>query len=179
MKIDSKLCKMLNNQANHERFNETFYLAAAAYFDSLDLEGMSSYFILHAEEEKSHFQRFYNYINENGGNVEITGIEDPKELINFKSVTDVFIKAVQAEELTSRKIRELNTYADSINDYRAMKFINTFEDEQQEEEDLWNYNLSRAKLCEKDMAALIKFDEEMALRKICGAKKQINRKHNG
>lgn len=176
MKIDKKLEQMLNDQANHERYNETFYLACAAYFDSLDLEGMSSYFILHAAEEKTHFERFYDYIVENGGTVKITGIDDPGKLADFKSITDVFVKAVAAEELTSKKVRELNNYAHSINDYRARRFINEFELEQQEEEDLWNYNLSRAKLCENDKAALLKFDCEMAMRRQYGVKKATDKK---
>lgn len=171
MKLDKKLEQMLNDQMNHERFNETFYLAGAAYFDCVDMEGMSSYFKLHAMEEKTHFERFYDYIDENGGCIKITGIDDPSKLTEFKSVGDVFLKALAAEELTSKKIRDVNNYAVSINDRRACRFLDTFEDEQQEEEDLWTYNLSRAQLCEKDPAALIKFDEEMAYRKMCGAKK--------
>lgn len=171
MKLDKKLEKMLNDQANHERFNETIYLAGAAYLDSLDLEGMSSYFKLHAAEEKTHFERFYDYINDNGGKVTITGIEDPGSLCQFKSIVDLFEKAVATEELTSKKIRELNKHAHKIEDYRAINFINTFEKEQEEEEDLWNYNLSRVRLAAKDPAALIKFDCEMSQRKKTGAKK--------
>lgn len=176
MKLDKKLENMLNEQANHERFNETFYLAGAAYFDSLDLEGMSSFFKLHAEEEKTHFVSFYNYINDNGGNVKITGIEDPGKLAEFKSIQDVFEKSVAAEELTSTRIRELNKYAESIGDFRARKFINEFEDEQQEEEDLWNYWLTRAKLVGQDPSALLKLDEEMGLRLQHGIKKPTDRR---
>ena len=176
MKLDKKLEKMLNEHMNHERFNETFYLAGAAYFDSQNLEGMSSYFKLHAAEEKTHFERFYNYIDENGGTCIITGIEDPGDLGNFKSIQDVFEKAVAAEELTSKRIREINKYAYSINDFRARRFLNEFELEQQEEEDLWDYNLSRAKVVGKDPAALLKFDCEMAMRRQYGIKKGTDKR---
>lgn len=178
MKLDKKLEKMLNDHMNHERFNETFYLAGAAYFDSQNLEGMSSYFKLHAAEEKTHFERFYNFIDENGGTCIITGIEDLGDLSSFKSICDVFDKAVAAEELTSKRIREINKYAHDIGDFRARTFLNSFEQEQQEEEDLWDYNLSRAKLAEKDPAALIKFDCEMSLRRQFGVKKGTDVKPN-
>ena len=178
MLIDKKLEQMLNNHMNHERFNETFYLAGAAYFDSMDLEGMSSYFKLHAAEEKTHFERFYNYIDENGGTCNITGIEDLSKLNKFKTIEDVFEKAVAAEDLTSRKIREINNYANKINDFRARKFLDEFEYEQQEEEDLWNYNLSRAKIASKDPAALLKFDYEMSMRRQYGLKKGTDKKEN-
>lgn len=176
MKLDKKLEKMLNEHMNHERFNETFYLAGAAYLDFLELEGMSSYFKLHAAEEKTHFERFYDYIEENGGRCIITGIEDPAKLGDFKSVQDVFEKAVAAEELTSKRIREINDYAHEINDFRARTFLNTFELEQQEEEDLWNYNLARAKIVKDDPAALLKFDCEMAMRRQCGVKKGTDKR---
>ena len=178
MLIDKKLEQMLNNHMNHERFNETFYLAGAAYFDSMDLEGMSSYFKLHAAEEKTHFERFYNYIDENGGTCNITGIEDLSKLNKFKSIEDVFEKAVAAEDLTSRKIREINNYANKINDFRARKFLDEFEYEQQEEEDLWNYNLSRAKIASKDPAALLKFDYEMSMRRQYGIKKGTDKRES-
>lgn len=176
MKMDKKLEQMLNDQMNHERFNETIYLAGAAYFDSLDLEGISSYLKIHAAEEKTHFERFYDYINDNGGTCVITGIEDPGDVAKFKSTVDFFEKAVATEEITSNKVRDLNKYADKIGDYRARDFINTFELEQQEEEDLWNYNLSRAKIAEKDPAALLKFDCDMGLRRQKGLKKPTDKK---
>ena len=176
MKMDKKLEEMLVDHMNHERFNETFYLAGAAYFDSLDLEGMSSYFKLHAAEEKTHFERFYDYIEENGGRCIITGIEDPAKLGEFKSVQDVFEKSVAAEEITSDRIREMNDYAHKIGDFRAIRFLDTFELEQQEEEDLWIYNLNRAKIVGKDPAALLKFDCEMAMRRQYGIKKGTDKK---
>ncbi len=178
MKLDKKLEQMLNDHMNHERFNETFYLAGAAYFDSMDLEGMSSYFKLHAAEEKTHFERFYNYIDENGGTCIITGIEDPSKLGKFKSIEDVFEKAVAAEDLTSKRIREINNYANEIDDFRARKFLDEFEYEQQEEEDLWNYNLSRAKIASKDPAALLKFDHEMSMRRQYGIKKGTDKREH-
>ena len=55
-------------------------------------------------------------------------------------------------------------------------FSKTFELEQQEEEDLWIYNLNRAKIVGKDPAALLKFDCEMAMRRQYGIKKGTNKR---
>ena len=53
----------------------------------------------------------------------------------------------------------------------AARFLREFELEQQEEEDLWNYNLDRAKLADGDKAATLILDHEMAQREANGNKK--------
>ena len=44
MKMNKKLAQLMNEQVNHERFNEAFYWSCASYFDSLDLENIATYF---------------------------------------------------------------------------------------------------------------------------------------
>ncbi len=169
MKMNKKLAQLMNEQVNHERFNEAFYWSCATYFDSLNLENIATYFKLHALEERSHAERFYNYLDENGERVIIDAVKAPER--NFKSMTNAFELAVVAEEATSEKIRKMAEMAADIGDYRALKFLKEFELEQQEEEDLWTYNLSRAELADGDKAATLIFDHEMAQREANGNKK--------
>ena len=169
MKPSDTLQKLLIVQANHERFNEAFYLSASNWLFFNDLDGMGSYFELHAAEEKTHFEAFKNYLIDNNAAMVMTEVKQPK--VDFKNVVDIFEEAVKAEDLTSQLIRKLNEQAHKDKDYRAIAFIDTFEKEQQEEEDLWYYNLTRAKLAADDPAALLKFDDEMAQRKLAGKKR--------
>ena len=169
MKLSDKLITMLNEQLNHERFNEAFYWSCATYFDNLDLENIATYFKLHSEEEKSHAERFYDFLNDNGAKVVIDGLPSPER--NFKNFVHPFELAVIAEEKTSELIRSLCKQADKDDDYRALNFLKGFEQEQQEEEDLWNYNLSRAKLANGNDAAILIIDHEMAQRKAFNNKK--------
>lgn len=169
MKLSKELIDMLNKQLNHERFNEAFYWSCASYFDSLNLENISTYFKLQAKEERKHAERFYDFIDENGAKVIIDSVPAPER--NFKSFSQPFELAVLAEEKTSLLIRNLSIQASKENDIRSLRFLMTFEDEQQEEEDLWNYNLSRAKLAENDNAATLMLDAEMSQREANGNKK--------
>ena len=86
-------------------------------------------------------------------------------------MTNAFELAVVAEEVTSEKIREMSKLAAKLEDHRAARFLREFELEQQEEEDLWNYNLDRAKLADGDKAATLILDHEMAQREANGNKK--------
>ena len=156
MKLSNKLISMLNTQLNNERFNEAFYWSCATYFDSLDLENIAMYFKLHAKEERSHAEKFYDFLDENGAKVIIDGLPSPER--NFKDFSHPFELAVLAEEKTSDSIRELCKQASKEEDHRALRFLREFELEQQEEEDLWNYNLSRAKLANGDKAATLILD---------------------
>ena len=169
MKMNKKLAQLMNEQVNHERFNEAFYWSCASYFDSLSLENIATYFKLHALEERSHAERFYNYLDENGERVIIDAVKAPER--DFKSMTQAFELAVVAEEVTSEKIRAMSKLAADLEDHRAARFLREFELEQQEEEDLWTYNLSRAKLADGDKAATLIFDHEMAQREGNGNKK--------
>lgn len=169
MKLNEKLVKLLNQQVNHERFNEAFYWSCGSYFDSLDLENIGNYFKLHAKEEREHAERFYNFLDENGERVIIDAVPAPAK--DFKSFSQPFELAVLAEERTSQLIRDMCKLALKEDDYRSLKFLKDFELEQQEEEDLWTYNLSRAKLAEDDKAAILIIDHEMAQREKNGNKK--------
>ena len=86
-------------------------------------------------------------------------------------MTQAFELAVVAEEVTSEKIRKMSEVAAAEGDHRALKFLREFEAEQQEEEDLWTYNLDRAKLADGDKAATLILDHEMAQREANGNKK--------
>lgn len=169
MKLSEKMLKILNEQIAHELFNEHFYWACAAYFDYIDLDNIARYFRLHAAEEKTHADKFYDYINDNGGRAIIPEVKKP--MGEFKNVVHPFELAVQAEEDTSENIRKISKLAAEEQDHRTIHFIHEFELEQQEEEDLWNYNLSRVKLAEKDNSALLILDHEMSQRAAFGNKK--------
>lgn len=169
MKLSDKMIKKLNEQIQHELLNEHFYWSCASYFDFLDLDNIAKYFRLHAAEEKTHAERFYDYINENGGRAIIPEVKKP--ICDFKNIVHPFELSVIAEEDTSKNIREISKLAAEEQDHRTIHFIHSFELEQQEEEDLWNYNLSRAKLAEKDNGALLILDHEMAQRKKFNNKK--------
>ena len=169
MELDNKILNKLNEQIAHELFNEHFYWACASYFDEIGLSNIAMYFRLHAAEEKTHAEDFYDFINANGGKAIIPEVKKP--MCDFKNIVHPFELAMVAEKDTSKQIRELSKLASELQDFRTLEIARKYELEQQEEEDLWSYNLKRAKLAEKDDGALLILDHEMAQRKAFGNKK--------
>jgi ferritin len=54
--------KALNDQINAELYSSYMYLAMAAYFESVDLDGFAHWMELQADEEMEHAKKFYSYI---------------------------------------------------------------------------------------------------------------------
>ena len=66
----------LNQQIQREVYSEYFYLAMAAYLMDLNLDGFANFFLIQAKEEHDHVLKFFDYINDRGGRVIISGIDD-------------------------------------------------------------------------------------------------------
>lgn len=162
MKLSKEMIKLLNVQMTREFFNEKLYQSMEAYFKKLDLHGFAHWMHLHAEEERSHAYKFFNYIDEARAEIEIGSLDKPMK--DFKSPQHAWEVALQAEELTSLHIKEIADTAKAINDHATADFIDWFVTEQIEEEDRFEGMLNRIKLA-GDGYGLIIIDQEAAQRK--------------
>lgn len=161
MKLDSKLNELLNKQLTKEFFNEKLYQSMQAWCLSKDLIGFAHWFKLQAEEERSHAYSFYNYVDESRGIIEIGAIDKP--LKDFKSIIEVFEKGLEAEELTSKHIREIYKVAESMKDYGSMEFLDAYVKEQIEEEDKFEEMLNRLRIAGEGLGEIM-IDQEAGKR---------------
>jgi len=74
--LTEKILKALNEQLNREMYSAYLYFVMVAYFDDLNFEGFSSWMKAQAEEV-GHALRFYNYIYDRNGRVELKEIPQP------------------------------------------------------------------------------------------------------
>jgi ferritin len=131
--IGEKMEAALNLQMNREFFNSRLYMAMAAYFDSIDLEGATQWMELQAEEERGHALRIYRHLKERGARPVIAELEAPPE--EWDSPLAAFQAAYEHECNVSREFDEHMELAREENDNASMLFLEWFVDEQVEEED--------------------------------------------
>ncbi|WP_416197417.1 MAG: Ferritin [Sporanaerobacter sp.] len=160
--LSEKLLKELNEQIKYEMYSSNLYLAMAAYCASEDLDGFANYFIVQAEEETFHAMKFFNYINEMDGRVNILGIEEPKN--DYESVLEVFKVSLEHEKSVTARIYKLMDIAMEEKEHATISLLKWFVDEQVEEENSMKSVLKRLERIGEDSHGLYMLDQELAQR---------------
>ena len=81
--ISKKLEKAINEQINKELFSEYLYLSIAAYFQAQNLDGLANWFHVQVQEERFHAMKFFAYLLDRGGEIELDKLEKPDK--DFKN----------------------------------------------------------------------------------------------
>ena len=155
--------KALNAQLNAEYYSSYLYLAKGAYFESVDLPGMANWMRLQAAEEHTHAMRFYQYIIDRDGDVELEQIAKPQK--KWKSPREVFENVLGHEREVTQLISDLVGLALENGDHATHNFLQWFVAEQVEEEATAKDVLSRVKLVGDNGQGLFLIDRELAERK--------------
>ncbi|MDW7739813.1 MAG: ferritin [Bacillota bacterium] len=158
--LPNMLLDKMNEQITHEFFSAHYYLAMAAFFKKEDLDGFANFFIVQAEEERFHAMKFFEFINDQGNEVLITGFKDPKR--DFKSTEEIFALALEHEKLVSGLINDLMHLAQEEKHYPSISFLQWFIDEQVEEEASMNRLLNLVKRVGEQGHGILMLDKELA-----------------
>lgn len=157
--MNEKIAKLLNQQINKEFYSAYLYLDMANYFDELDLDGFNNYYTVQAQEERDHALLFMKYMQVNGLKVKLEAIGAPDKTYN--EPMDVLTAAADHERYVTSLINDIYHEAHEAKDYRTMKFLDWFVDEQMEEEEAANKLISRFKLFGSDPKGLYLMDQEL------------------
>ncbi|MBQ7816389.1 MAG: ferritin [Oscillospiraceae bacterium] len=160
--MNNKIAELLNDQINKELYSAYLYLDIANYYDELDLDGYANYYMIQAQEERDHALLFMKYMQINGLKVTLKAIDKPDKV--FDSVLAPLEIAAEHERYVTDLINNIYHEAQLDKDYRAMKFLDWFVDEQMEEEDNADKMISRYKLFGSDPKGLYLLDQEYAAR---------------
>ena len=160
--MNDKIEKLLNEQINKEFFSAYLYLDISNYYDKLDLDGYANYYMVQAQEERDHALLFMKYMQTNGLKVTLDAIAKPDK--TFTSVLEPLEAAAEHERYVTGLINEIYHEAHQGKDYRTMKFLDWFVDEQMEEEDNADTMINRYKLFGQDPRGLYLLDQEYAAR---------------
>ena len=160
--MNEKIAALLNQQINKEFYSAYLYLDISHYYDEQDLDGYAHYYMVQAQEERDHALLFMKYMQTNGLKVTLDAIAKPDK--TFTSVLEPLEAAAEHERYVTGLINEIYHEAHQGKDYRTMKFLDWFVDEQMEEEDNADTMINRYKLFGQDPRGLYLLDQEYAAR---------------
>lgn len=157
--LNETLLKMLNDQINLEFYSSNLYLQMSSWFISQGMEGCGRFMREHAEEERTHMMRLFDYINETGAYAILGQIDQPT--VEYKTVLEVFEATLEHEQFITSKINELAGEAFRENDFSTFNFLQWYISEQHEEEQLFKGILDKIKIIGNDERSLFFIDQEV------------------
>jgi ferritin len=154
----------INAQMNREFFSANLYLAIAAYFESMNLKGFSTWMQVQAKEELAHGMKFFHYLVEQGARISIAAIEGPR--VDWETPLAAFEHALGHEEKVTAHIHGLMELAMKEKDFATAGFLGWFVKEQVEEEANAGEIVFKMKLAsaEKGAVLLYHLDHELGKR---------------
>jgi ferritin len=162
MKLPAELEKAFNDQVGMELASANAYLQMAAFFSAQNLQGMSSWMRQQAAEERTHADRFLDFILDRGGVATIGAVDAPRA--EFSSPVEVFETALAQEESVTEAIHSLYRLATDLGDLSSYPFLQDFISEQNEEEAMVGTILDRLRLAGDQSSALLMIDSELGQR---------------
>lgn len=163
MEIKTRMTAAINKQINAEMYSSYLYLAMAAYFEAQNWLGFAHWMKKQAGEENTHAMKFYEFVLERGGEVELFDIKATKA--TWKTPLEVF-EVVYAHELkVTALINDLLKLARQENDSATESMLQWFIDEQVEEEANAKLIVEKLKLIKDSANGLFMLDHELGERK--------------
>ncbi len=160
--LSKTLQKALNEQIQKEFYSSYLYLSMAAYAESKNLPGFAHWLKMQQQEEHGHAMKFYKYVNERGGRVELLALEQPPA--DFASPTAMFEEVLKHEQYITASINKLYEKALKENDYATQVMLQWFIEEQVEEEASASEILETLKMAGEKGQALLMLDRQLARR---------------
>ena len=160
--MNEKIRKVLNEQINAELYSSYLYLSMASYFKRLNFDGFARWMEIQALEEVTHAMKFFNFVNERGGKVDLKAIEGPPT--SWDSPLSAFEAVYTHEVKVTGLIYNLVNIATEEKDHATTNFLQWFINEQVEEETSADSIVQKLKLIGGDGGGLYLLDQELAQR---------------
>ena len=160
--ISQNLQDAINEQIKYELYSAYMYLAMSADCSDRNLTGFANWMRMQAQEEVEHAMRFYDFLIERGGRVELHGIDKPP--FEFGSPLEIMEQSLEHERFVTSRINGLYDLAHEENDRPALVMLQWFITEQVEEEASIDEIVQRMKMFGADGAALFMLDRDLGAR---------------
>lgn len=157
--LKEKMLEALNEQINAEQYSALLYLSMSAYFNEKGLPGFANWMYIQYQEELTHANKFFNYVVERSGKVELKAIDQMPT--SWEGVIDVFEKTLEHEQHVTALVNELVDTAIQEKDHATQSFLRWFVDEQVEEEANVTEILDTLKLINGQGNGIFMLDREM------------------
>ncbi|OGO29163.1 MAG: ferritin [Chloroflexi bacterium RBG_16_52_11] len=160
--INKTVQDAINEQIKNELYSAYLYLSMSAYFEAENLPGFAHWMRVQAGEEQEHAMKFYAYVCERSGRVQLKAIDQPP--FEWSSTMEVFQQVLQHEQKVTSLIHNLFTLALKENDYPTQVMLHWFINEQVEEEKNASAILEQVKMIEARGSAILYLDHELGER---------------
>lgn len=130
--VTEDMQERLNQQIQLEAKSSWAYLAAASWCDKEGYVHSAQYLYRHADEERMHMMKIFQYLNDAGGHALAPEITDVQ--YNFENLRQVFETALKHEIKVTLSINELVGACWESKDFATFQFLQWFVNEQREEE---------------------------------------------
>jgi ferritin len=160
--ISEKIQNSINDQIKAEFDSFYLYLSMAAYCESLNYKGYASWFRKQANEEEQHAMKFFEYLVDRGGRVNLKGLDTPT--VDFGSMQEVFKQTLDHERIVTGRINKIYELAVTEKDFATQEMLNWFVKEQVEEEASASVMLEQIKMVEGRPGSLIYLDRHAGKR---------------
>ena len=160
--MHANVVKAINRQINSELSASYAYLAMSAYCERMKFTGAARWLRLQSQEENMHAMKLFDFVLARDHKVELAAIDEPRQ--EFKSVADVFERALQQEQEVSRQIDALYETAFTEKAFAAVAELQWFLTEQVEEEKTAREIVAKLQMVGNDPASLLDLDRELGSR---------------
>jgi ferritin len=152
----------MNEQIKNELYSAYLYLAMSAHFEAASLPGFAKWTRMQADEEQDHAMKFFDFINDRNGRVELRAIDAPPK--EYGTPLEIFEAILAHEKKVTGMINKLYEMALKENDYPSQMMLHWFINEQVEEEKNATKIIDQLKMVEDRMTALIQIDRHVGRR---------------
>lgn len=157
-----KILDALNEQANFELESAYIYRTMSAYLAEEDMAGMKHFMDMQAKEEVEHAEKMIGFLQEVGYPVHYRPL-NPGEG-KFKSLLDVFQKALAHEQVVTKNIYKLIDLAKKEDHKPAEIFLHWYVKEQVEEEATFQSLVKQLDRAGTNWGALYQIDHYLSQR---------------
>lgn len=156
--LDEKVTALLNEQVNKEFYSAYLYLDFANFYKDKSLDGYANWYEIQAKEEMDHAMMMIRYLQDNEHKVVLETIDKPAHLLD--KLDDPLRAGLEHERYVTSLIHAIYDAAYEIKDFRTMRFLDWFVEEQGEEEKNAADMISRYDLFGHDPKGLYELDNE-------------------
>jgi ferritin len=160
--LSKRLQEALNAQINAEYYSSYMYLAMAAYAESVNLKGFANWFRIQSQEEMIHVMKFFGFVIDRRGQVELQAIEAPPSA--WDSPLAVFEATLKHEQYVTSLINRLMDVSHEEHDNATLALLQWFINEQVEEEAAADEIVQNLKLIGNEPSGLYLLDRDLATR---------------
>ena len=150
----------INDQIKQEFYSAYLYLAMSGYCETINLPGFAHWMRVQYQEELVHALKFFDFVNDREGSVELQAIEQPPS--EFQSPLDIFQRSLEHERKISSLIHKLYELAVKEKDYPTQTLLQWFITEQVEEEKNAGQIVEQLKMTGGEPSALLLLDRDLA-----------------